>query len=198
MKQIPKRVRLTLIPIVLGLFVALFIHHFIAQPVKVTDNDMAPNLRTGQTVWLSATRKPHRFDVVLVVQQGVTPTTPQSHYTMLRVIGMPGDTVAYKAGLLYLNGHKTTQSFLSHTQQSNGTSQFDWDLVSLSQSEGWIQPNTSYKVPANHYFLMGDNRQSANDSRHIGFIPRNAIRGVVRLAPWQGWFQRHHNINNAS
>lgn len=197
MKRIPKPVWLALIPVVLGILVALFIRSAIAQPLKVTDNDMAPNLKTGQTVWLETKRHPRRFDVVLVAEHGLSQTTKKTHYTLLRVIGMPRDTVAYKGGKLYINGKQTKQSFLTSQQQAKGTSQFDWNLVSLSQSEGWISPAYSTQVPAGSYFLMGDNRDASNDSRHLGFISRRSIRGVVRLAPWSGLFKRHHNVNDA-
>ncbi|QEY13606.1 MULTISPECIES: signal peptidase I [unclassified Cellvibrio] len=96
-----------------------------------------------------------------------------------RVIGIPGDTVAMQNNRLYINGEAIT-----YTPAANG----DW----LEHLQGKnhivrIDPNTKtyanfapVKVPADHYLMLGDNRDNSADSRVIGFVPRSEFVGRSR------------------
>ena len=84
-----------------------------------------------------------------------------------RIIGIPGDTVAIRDGMVYVNGMETDQSFTK---------------------DGYISGTMSeVTVPEGCVFVLGDNRQNSTDSRResVGFVPISKIRGkvVLRLFP---------------
>jgi signal peptidase I len=81
-----------------------------------------------------------------------------------RVIGLPGETVKVEDGVVFIDGRP------------------------LDESE-WLKDGTEdrsfypeHKVEADHYFVLGDNRDISNDSRRIGTIPRDAIVGKYLLS----------------
>jgi len=80
-----------------------------------------------------------------------------------RVIGLPGERVEIKEGLVYVNGVKMDEPYL---QQGVGT-----------------QPEGDYLVPNGHFLTLGDNRSKArsHDSRTIGFVSLAEIKGKVKL-----------------
>lgn len=110
-------------------------------------------------------RSPRRGDIVVF--------TPSPHARWLcgderdrakwikRVVGLPGETVAERNASLYVDGHAVSQPYLSRGERL--------DL--------W----GPYRVPEGSYFLLGDNRFAACDSRTIGAVPRSQIKGLVRM-----------------
>lgn len=91
-----------------------------------------------------------------------------------RVIGVPGDTLEIRRGVLWLNGERLEEPYLLRP-------------MSARESFGPVT------VPSNSYFVMGDNRSNSYDSRHWGFVPRSAIIGTPLIiymsidAPEQAW-----------
>ncbi|MDB4890426.1 MAG: Signal peptidase [Gemmatimonadetes bacterium] len=109
-----------------------------------------------------------------------------------RMVGMPGDTLYMRAGLLYVNGVPQRQGFGIVSQPTPSTSQpndvsalFDWQhKIELKQSRFGAAPAQPrldnwgpLVVPAANYFMMGDNRYESKDSRYWGTVPRENIRG---------------------
>ena len=84
-----------------------------------------------------------------------------------RVIGLPGDTISVKSGVLYINGEEYDEPFLT----AEKTKRF-----SLASHDFEVT------VPEGCYFVMGDNRDNSNDSRasKVGFIDAGMIEGKVR------------------
>lgn len=84
-----------------------------------------------------------------------------------RVIGLPGDTIEIKDGVLYINGKLYKEDYLK---------------------EPMIGSFGPYKIPAGHYFMMGDNRNDSHDSRfwENKYVPRDDIIGKVifRIYPF--------------
>ena len=96
-----------------------------------------------------------------------------------RVIGVPGDTVAYIDDELYINGSKVEEPYLAKKKQEakkEGKAPLtaDFSIENLSST-------TSKKVPEGTYFVMGDNRQHSTDSRVFGFVKKDKIIGKVVL-----------------
>jgi signal peptidase I len=100
-------------------------------------------------------RNPKRQQVI-IFKPPFAPDTPDY---VKRVIGLPGDTVDIRDGAVWLNGQRLVEKY----------------TVGLSEPYDQKMP---YKVPADCYFVMGDNRANSYDSRFWGCVPRNDIIGT--------------------
>jgi signal peptidase I len=140
---------------------------------------------------------PQRGDVMVFRY----PANPSIDY-IKRVVGVPGDEVGYKNQRLYLNGQLVETQALPEFYDDDSTRYFKQYSEKLGavehrilvdvQRPSYIRPtdpfpykeNCSYsaegvtcKVPAGHYFMMGDNRDNSEDSRFWGFVPDENIVG---------------------
>jgi signal peptidase I len=108
-----------------------------------------------------------------------------------RVIGMPGDEIALRGNVLYVNGVAATYSPItvqgihddqldpaSYAMESLGSLQHRVRLSLYRPSE--MRDFGPVTVPAGQYLLLGDNRDNSEDSRYLGFFPRNEIVGRSR------------------
>ena len=107
---------------------------------------------------------PERFDVVIFY-------APDSGELYIkRVIGMPGETVTIKDGKVYINGSDTPldDSFIREPMETEGKS--------------------TYKVPEDSYFMMGDNRNESYDSRFWDnpYVSKDKIVAKASLRYWKG------------
>ena len=110
----------------------------------------------------------HRGDVVVFV----FPPDPTKDF-IKRVIGVPGDTVQVKAGRLYLDGQEVADPH-AHFE-------IPPEDRSPSSERDYFGP---LKVPAGHYFMMGDNRDRSYDSRFWGLVDRNDVEGRAMFIYW--------------
>ena len=112
-----------------------------------------------------------------------------------RVIGVPGDVVAMRGNALVLNGEPLAYRLVSRA--SHGAV-FEESLPGTPHAirlSATPSPRASFDpvtVPAGHYLVLGDNRDSSADSRAFGFVPREEIIGrsdrVVLSLDYEGWF----------
>lgn len=180
LKQIVKYIKLTL-PFFIGAMVVLFIKMFIVTPVTVSGPSMNPNLHDGEHLLAFKHTKLHRGDVIIFDANGLDPNADENKIYVKRIIGIPGDIVEAKNGILYVNGTPVNQSYISKSQQNSGTG--NWTLSSLAQKNNWAVQNIS-RIPSNSYFVLGDNRKISNDSRYWGFVPVTRIIGKVKVPVW--------------
>lgn len=184
------------LPVVIGLGLALLIKQFWFTMVRVDGTSMQPNLQNNERVVAFKTSKIKAGSVVVFDAYGLDPDqTSKDAVYVKRVIGMPGDTVRYTStGKLYVNNKLVKQSYLKNKSQqttgsfmANSHSKFTgWDLNSLSNNQdGWRTKVTTNKVPKGSYFVMGDHRSVSNDGRYWGFVPKSKMIGVVKAWPWQ-------------
>lgn len=159
---------LILIAIVMFAGVNLLFKYVIAKDV-VTGPSMQPTFYDGDRLITYRRGEVKRGDIVVLA----APDEPGSLY-IKRVIGVPGDTVHAKDDHLYVNGKKLSEPYLE--EYNTGT-----DFTEDFSLEGLFGRKT---VPADSYFVMGDNRPVSKDSRKIGFIKKSAINGVVKLRYW--------------
>ncbi|WP_261806441.1 signal peptidase I [Lapidilactobacillus luobeiensis] len=150
--------------------VKLVFTYVLAKDV-VSGPSMQPTFYDGDRLITSRISKIKRGDVVVLE----APDEPGSLY-IKRVIGLPGDTVSAKSGHVYVNGKQLSEPYLKEYDPGNGFS-FQEDFT-LQQKLG------RKTVPADSYFVMGDNRPISKDSRKIGFIKKSAINGIVKLRYW--------------
>lgn len=182
-----------IVPIAIGLLLALLIKQFAFQFVRVDGPSMQPNLQNNERVVCLKQAKIHRGSVVVFDANGVDPQVSVKTEYVKRVIGLPGDTVEAKNGNLYVNGKKVDQSYISKSERSSGTG--TWTLHSISQENSWVSHNGAYKVPKGEYFVLGDHRSVSNDSRYWGFVPKSKIVGVVKVGFWNRKQPAKNNIN---
>ena len=181
------------VPIIIGLLIALLIKQFLFQIVRVDGPSMQPNLQNNERVFCLKRSKIHRGSVVIFDANGVDPQVAVKTDYVKRVIGLPGDTVKSKNGNIYVNGKKINQSYISTKQRTTGTG--NWTLKSISVQNSWLKHNGATKVPAGEYFVLGDHRSVSNDGRYWGFVPKNKIDGVVKVPSWTGTKVARQNIN---
>lgn len=141
----------SLIPYVVILVVVVLIRTFLVTPIVVSGPSMKPTLNGGELMILNKLGDFERFDVV-VVDIGY-------EEIIKRVIAMPGETIACENGIIYVNGK------MQEDKYGSGVT-FDFEKVTLAEDE---------------YFVMGDNRQDSKDSRHIGPVKVDAIKGTTSL-----------------
>jgi signal peptidase I len=124
----------------------------------------ACNARTLSEGFTYHFRDPHRGEIVVIHARGQvgSPITPDPQARDLnltkRVIGVPGDTVVGRDGRVFVNGRKPD------------------DIATA--------PFPPTHLGAKQYFVLGDNRSAAQDSRAFGPVPRDAIFGRVFLIYW--------------
>lgn len=176
-----------ILPIAIGMGLALFLKTYIISPVRVDGDSMMPNLQNNEHVVILKTKPIKRLSVVVFNAYKLAPDTQPNTDFVKRVIGVPGDKIVYtKTGHLYVNGKYIQQPFISHQQQTTGTlSNVDDNGFNLSiLSKKWRKGQQTAVVPKGEYFVMGDNRNISYDSRYWGFVPKSHMEGVVYTFPW--------------
>ncbi len=175
---------------------AVFIVTFIVQPFRIPSGSMEPTLKVGD--FLLVDKQSYgpagELDRLLLPPARVSrgdlvvfhyPVNPGLHLVK-RVVGMPGDRIRMRGGLVLVNGRVLEEPYAFYSpSRPNG---FRDDFPSLLEADPnvdlrwWIRLRGSMKdgevtVPANQYFVLGDNRNDSEDSRYWGFVPRSAIVG---------------------
>lgn len=199
-----------LFPVILAVFV---LRSFLFEPFKIPSGSMIPTLRVGDLILvnkfhygvrlpvfntkLMANHEPQRGDVMVFRY----PPQPSLDY-IKRVIGVPGDEVAYLNKQLTVNGQpvsRVAQPEFFDSETMRYARQFretlgarSYNTLNDDDRPAFIQGTTEFpfskgcrysvegvtcKVPAGHYFMMGDNRDNSLDSRYWGFVPEANIVG---------------------
>ena len=199
-----------LFPVIISVF---FLRSFIVEPFKIPSGSMIPTLLVGDLILvnkfhyglrlpvlntkMTEGEKPQRGDVMVFRY----PPRPSLDY-IKRVVGVPGDTVAYLNKRLTVNGQAVpTESvpeffdedamrYFKQYEEKFGTQShrvlndeqrpaFVPGADKFPGSEGcnYTIEGVTCKVPEGHFFMMGDNRDNSMDSRYWGFVPEKNIVG---------------------
>ena len=181
------------LPIVIGLLLAMILRQFVVTVARVDGPSMEPNLVNNERMIVWRQAKIKHLSVIVFDAHGEDPqaTQPKTDYVK-RVIGLPGDTVSSSNGNIYVNGKQINQSFINSYQRGAGTG--NWDLQSLSK--GWANNSGATVVPRGEYFVLGDHRSVSNDGRYWGFVYKSKVVGVAKTFPWGTTAARRHNVND--
>ena len=184
----------------------LLLRAFVVEPFRIPSGSMMPTLLVGDFILVNkytyglrmpVTKtkfveigEPHRGDVVVFRY----PKDPKVDY-IKRLVGLPGDRIAYRDKKLYVNGELMPQKPVGwyepvgSGERMRGSFELVEDLEGVEHSI-LINPRTpdfgpgcqvlargEVQVPEGHYFMMGDNRDNSNDSRCWGFVPESNLVG---------------------
>ncbi len=195
-----------------AVLIYLVLNTFLIAAYRIPSGSMIPTLLIGDWLFvnritygphipftqtnLPSFREPRRGEVIVFEspyqadekERGADPTPT----LVKRMVGMPGDTLFMRAGVLSVNGIAQRQGFGAASQPNGSSSQptdtdmlYEWQhKVELKTSRFGSAPATPQHdnwgplvVPSRHYFMMGDNRYESKDSRYWGVVPRENIRG---------------------
>src|SRR5271168_873014 len=150
--------------LLIAIGLALVIIVFLYQPVKVEGTSMAPLLSDQERIFIN--KFVYRFEPI---ERGDVVVfwypLDRSKSFIKRVVGLPGETIELRRGHLFIGDRELAESYVP-------ASFFD------GSSYGPLQ------IPANGYFVMGDHRDSSNDSRMFGAVSREFIYGKAVFAYW--------------
>ena len=191
-----------------AILIYLVIKTFLFEAYRIPSGSMIPTLLVGDWLFvnkaiygaavpftnthLPAFSEPKRGEVVVFISppQSDQPEDP-TPTLVKRLVGMPGDTLFMRAGLLHVNGVPQRPGFTPVERTANMSSPgeinplFDWQhAIELKQSRFGAAPARPTHddwgpllVPAASYFMMGDSRYDSKDSRYWGVVPRDNFRG---------------------
>ena len=188
------------VPIVIGLAIAMLIRTFWFTLVKVDGPSMWPSLENSELVIENKLATIKRGDVIVFDATHEDPQIKSGHKDYVkRVIAVAGDTVEHRGANLYVNGKKVNQDYIDNDQRTSGT-WGNWTLKTLSAREDLWQKKDQNKsvVPKNMYFVLGDHRSVSNDSRMFGFIEKQHILGKVYVPFWNSDTKAKENVNDQS
>ncbi|WEV54553.1 signal peptidase I [Leuconostocaceae bacterium ESL0723] len=187
------------IPIAFWLTVIFFFVRYVFTTAHIYGDSMQPNLLNQQWVGVSRITQLKRGDVIIFDARGEDAhLQPGEDDYVKRIIGVPGDTVSYQDGQLFVDGRLVNQDYISPAEQGAGTAASfgnTWSLATLSANQGWPATERNQTVvPANAYFVLGDHRSISNDSRYFGFVDRSHILGQIIVPFWYSQ-QVRNNVN---
>jgi signal peptidase I len=197
------------------LAIVLVLRSFLVEPFQIPSGSMIPTLEVGDFILVNKfaygirlpvldtkvieVSDPKRGDVMVFRY----PSDPSINY-IKRVIGVPGDHIVYtRTKQLYVNGERIEDTFVGDVPGSLGTSKLyreqlgDVEFQVRKELSRAMDVDREWRVPAGHYFMLGDNRDNSKDSRYWedppgtplemrGMVPDRNIVGKA-FAVWMSW-----------
>ena len=196
-----------------ALIIAVIIRSLFFQPFYIPSSSMEPTLLIGDRIFVKKysygysrhsfpfspplfanrmfSKAPNYGDLVVFK----TPADNRTDY-IKRLIGLPGDTIQFINGDIFLNNTKIVKKKLDTKLKIRcGPLPFETDLfeetlpngikyIAAYRSSGTMKNTDMYLVPKNHYFLLGDNRDCSKDSRYlssVGYVNNINLVGKAEL-----------------
>ena len=192
--------------------IAIIIRSLLIQPFYIPSSSMEPNLLVGDRLFVTKASygysrhsfpfsppitnkrlffsEPSRGDIIVFK----TPADNRTDY-IKRLIGMPGDTIQFLNGDLFINNIQVLKTIIKKDEQlfcgpnKINVSTFEEKLpnnvkylASYRKDISFLN-SVKYNVPENHYFFLGDNRDCSKDSRfsEVGFVNKNNLVGKAQI-----------------
>jgi signal peptidase I len=182
-----------------ALIIAVIIRSLFFQPFYIPSSSMEPTLLIGDRIFVKKysygyskhsfpfsppffsnrlLKKPPNYGDLVVFK---TPTDNRTDY-IKRLIGLPGDTIQFKGGKLFLNGTEIKRSIInskykircgSLRPETNAYKEIlpnGKEYIAVYNKIGTMQNTDEYKVPLEHFFFLGDNRDCSKDSRYLSSV----------------------------
>ena len=192
------------------LVTGLFIITFVVQAFEIPSSSMEDTLLIGdhvfvnriqfapRTSWIGPLlpyRDVHFRDIVVFL----SPAEP-GLYVVKRIIGVPGDRIHLRDGVVYRNGQALDEPYVNH--DADNPPDVPFEVLNYRKNFPSVRPSEEYGVyniwmdftpyvqgddlvvPPGHYFAMGDHRGVSLDSRYWGFIPKENIIGRPMFIYW--------------
>lgn len=157
------------ISLIVGTLIGAMIFFYVYSFQRMTGNGMAPVIEKNDMLLVNKRFKElNRFDVVFL--EG------SNKDGAVRVIGLPGESVRYKEDYLYVNEQPVDEKFLIKTINT-----YNKDGKTFTEGESSDQLLQVDKIPKGYYFVLGDNRPHATDSRYYGLVSKDDIKGKVPM-----------------
>ena len=207
-----------------ALLIAVLIRSLLFQPFYIPSSSMEPTLLVGDRIFVSKytygyskhsfpfspnisnerffSKEPKRGDLVVFK----TPADNRTDY-IKRLIGLPGDTIQFIEGELFINDEKIERNkienkknircgnFLLETNTYIETLPNGLQHLVTYKKKGSLQNSKKFKVPLNHFFLLGDNRDCSKDSRYldsVGYVNTLNLVGEAKII----FFSNDTNISS--
>tara|TARA_Y100000591_G_C21723934_1_gene640304 strand:- start:320 stop:1060 length:741 start_codon:yes stop_codon:yes gene_type:complete len=199
--------------LIYALIIAILLRSLLYQPFYIPSSSMEPTLLVGDRLFVSKFaygyskhsfpfsppvykkriffKEPKRGDLVVFK----TPSDNRTDY-IKRLIGIPGDTLQFKNGNIFLNNKKIIrneidENIIIRCGNKNFPVKFYEETLpngvkykAAYYKGGTLQNTDEYVVPENHYFLLGDNRDCSKDSRflsEVGYVNKLNLVGKAKL-----------------
>ncbi len=196
-------------PFLIAAIVALFIRQFVVEAFKIPSGSMIPTLTIGDHLLVNkfiygpripftdtrifTWKEPKRGDIIVFKY----PENESKNF-IKRVIGLPGDKIEIKNGILFINDQpvKTTEEERFKGGEQGASSPYYQKPELLEEQLGTVEHQIQYLhnqagynygpilVPKDSVFVMGDNRDNSQDSRVWGFVRYNKILGKALIIYW--------------
>ena len=189
-----------------AILIALVIRSFLYEPFRIPSGSMIPSLLVGDYLFVAKYSygyskysfplspdlfsgriiegQPKRGDVAVFRQ----PPHPETDF-IKRIIGLPGDRIQVKEGILYINDVPAIRERIDNYVDEQGNSYIQYietlpngvkhRIIEAEGDQGSLDNTEVFVVPPKHYFAMGDNRDNSSDSRTnvVGYVPAENLVG---------------------
>jgi len=160
-----KKILKEILPYAIILVVVVILRHFIITPIEVSGDSMQPNIKPGEVLLLDKISyrlsNIKRFDIVVI------DTSTNDKDIIKRVIGLPGEHIAYRENKLFVNDEEVNDNYSEDYTISFSLEHLGYNII-----------------PEDKYLVLGDNRDRSSDSRNIGLIDRKQIEGKAVFRIW--------------
>ncbi|MEO5332888.1 MAG: signal peptidase I [Magnetococcus sp. YQC-5] len=192
--------------IAMAVGIAFMVRTFVVEPFKIPSGSMIPTLLVGDYLFVNKFAYGYRIPFThyrIFIDEGPErgeiavfeyPKDPTKDY-IKRIIGLPGDRIAYRDKRLYVNGQLVVQQsqgsylYINEFEQQVESQRFHEQLGNKPH-DILLRPfaNTDQVfdevIPSGYYFVMGDNRDNSNDSRYWGLVPAYRLVGRAVALFW--------------